>query len=104
MDYLRELRNIRITLIVLTIVIIFATGNSNNNYDAEDVIVEIPEEVNVNSTNEPDPSFINLGNGNFGIYNSYSDNLGGPSLAIYCYDEKAKKLILQTEQAIGTEE
>ena len=103
MDYVRELRNIRITLIVLTIVVIFAIGNTNQS-DVQDVNVDIPEGVTVNSDYESDSSLINLGDGNFGVYNSYSDDFGGPSLKIYHYDEKANKLILRTEQAIDTEE
>ena len=101
MDYGRELRNIRITLIVLTIVVIFATGNNN---DVQDVNVDIPEGVTVNSEYDSDPSLINLGDGNFGVYNSYSDDLGGPSIKIFHYDEKANQISLRTEKAIDTEE
>lgn len=103
MDNINELRNIRITLIVLTIVVIFAIGNTNQS-DVQDVNVDIPAGVTVNSDYESDPSLINLGEGNFGVYNSYSDDLGGPSLTIYHYDEKTNKVILRTEQAIGKEE
>ena len=103
MDYVRELRNIRITLIVLTIVVIFAIGNTNQS-DVQDVNVEIPQGVTVNSDYQSDPSLINLGDGNFGVYNSYSDDLGGPSLKIFHYDEKANQVILRTEKAIDTEE
>ena len=101
MDYGRELRNIRITLIVLTIVVIFATGNNN---DVQDVNVDIPEGVTVNSDYDSNPSLINLGDGNFGVYNSYSDDLGGPSIKIFHYDEKANQISLRTEKAIDTEE
>ena len=101
MYYGRELSYIRITLIVLTIVVIFATGNNN---DVQDVNVDIPEGVTVNSEYDSDPSLINLGDGNFGVYNSYSDDLGGPSIKIFHYDEKANQISLRTEKAIDTEE
>ena len=103
MDNIKELRNIRITLVVLTIVLIFAIGNSDQS-DVQDVNVDIPEGVTVNSDYDSNPSFINLGDGNFGVYNSYSEDLGGPSIKIFHYDEKANQVSLRTEKAIDTEE
>ena len=104
MDYSKELRKIRITLIFLTIVMFFSIGNRNDFTDSN-IAVDIPETIQVEHPFESDtPSMINLGNGNIGVYNSYSENIDGPSLVIYHYDEKTKKLILQTEQAIRVDE
>lgn len=91
----RELRNIRITLVVLTIILLFSgSGNS------EIVIPENDESQEVYN-HFKNSSMVDLGDGYFGILigdaDSWSDQ---QTLKVYYYNKESNKLEYKTETYI----
>ncbi|MBL5768716.1 hypothetical protein B5V88_17325 [Heyndrickxia sporothermodurans] len=87
LNFLSELRNIRITLVVLTIVLTLSTCSRDNTQNINNDSQEIYPKFS--STN-----MIDFGNGDFGVLTSESD-YGDDVIRIYHYDKKQMKLHLK---------
>jgi len=93
-DTARELRNIRITLVILTIILLFQGGDRTVQVD------------NLNSPQQNYPQFsysnmVDLGDGNFGVLSGYTGDDGNEMVKIYYYDKKNNKLIFKTEASLN---
>lgn len=91
LNSLSELRNIRITLIFIAIILVISNG-SNEVYENDD------------QENYPKFSYSNmvdLGNGDFGVLSGDSDSSGGSIIIIYHYDKKTNKITVKKEQSLS---
>lgn len=91
-SYLRELRNIRVTLVILTIIIAFTSGNRS-------VTVEDRSESNL-------PQFqysnmVPLDNGHFGVLSGDSQAGDSEYIKIYYYDAEQNEMILKNEMPLS---
>lgn len=87
-SYLRELRNIRVTLVILTIIIALTSGSRS-------VTVE-----NSNDSNFPQFNYKNmvpLENGHFGVLSGDSQTGNSEYMMIYYYDSEKNEVILKKE-------
>ncbi|MGV3464979.1 MAG: hypothetical protein ACO1OT_06780 [Heyndrickxia sp.] len=93
-DTARELRNIRITHVILTIIILFKGGDRTVQVD----------HFNDSQQNYPQFSYSNmvdLGEGNFGVLSGYTGDDGNEMVKVYYYDKKNNKLIFKTEASLN---
>jgi hypothetical protein len=91
-SYLRELRNIRVTLVILTIIIAFTSGNRS-------VTVEDRSE-----SNWPQFQYSNmvpLDNGHFGVLSGDSQAGDSEYFKIYYYDAEQNEMILKKEMPLS---
>jgi len=93
-DTARELRNIRITLVILTIIVLFIGGDRTVRID------------NLNDSQENFPQFsysnmVDLGDGNFGVLSGYTGGDGNETVKVYYYDKKKNKIIFKTEASLS---
>ena len=91
--YNRELRNIRITLIFLTIILLFTGGASgevyvDHEYDSFD------EEVS-NMSN-----MVELGNGYFGVLQVDSFDPSNQTIQVFSYDEKTNSIEFHVQKEL----
>ncbi|MGJ7919123.1 YmzC family protein [Neobacillus sp. LXY-4] len=91
-SYLRELRNIRITLVILTIILAFTSGNRT--------------EIVHDNTDSNWPQFqysnmVQLENGHFGVLSGDSQARGNEQLKIYYYDAEKNEVILKKETPLS---
>ena len=89
--YNRELRNIRITLIFLTIILLFSGGNGNTG------------EVNVNHDYDPVEQFpmsnmVELGNGYFGVLHGTGGDVYSQTIQVFKYDENTNSIEFQVQK------
>ena len=87
--YNRELRNIRITLIFLTIILLFSGGNNG--------------EVHVDHEYDPIEQFpisnmVELGNGYFGILHGESGDAYSQTIQVFKYDEAKNSIEFQVQK------
>lgn len=92
-DTARELRNIRITLVILTIILLFSGGERTVHVD------------NLNGTEQIFPHFsysnmVDLGDGNFGVLTGDATSSGSEMVKVYYYDKKENKIIFKTEASL----
>jgi hypothetical protein len=92
-----ELRRIRITLVVMTIILLFTGGRGANvTVDhTEDAIYEPPSYHK---------NLVPLGNGYFGLYSGDKEDDQDNRMKVYFYDEKANKLVLKQDTNLDTVE
>jgi hypothetical protein len=86
-SYLRELRNIRITLVILTIILALSSGSRS---------------VTVDHNSDQSPFFnysnmVPLENGHFGVLSGDSQNGGNEMIKVYFYDQEKNEVILKKE-------
>lgn len=92
-DTARELRNIRITLVILTIILLFSGGDRTVHVD------------NINDSEQNYPQFsysnmVDLGDGNFGVLSGFTGSDGSERVKVYFYDKQKNKLIFKTEASL----
>lgn len=91
----RELRNIRITLVILTIVVFFFSGRGSETVIEDDGSREVFNHFK--NTN-----MVDLGDGYFGILNGDSDIMSSEqNLIIYYYNKETNELEYKTKKIIG---
>ncbi|AGK52257.1 hypothetical protein B1NLA3E_02365 [Bacillus sp. 1NLA3E] len=88
-SYLRELRNIRITLIILTIIITLNSGNHTVTVDQNDGSNVLPQ---FNSS-----TMVPLENGHFGILTGDTQIGDSEVLKIFYYDQEKNDVIFKKE-------
>ena len=94
--YNRELRNIRITLIFLTIILLFSGGNNgevhvNHEYDDDyDPIEQLPIS-----------NMVELGNGYFGILHGESGDAYSQTIQVFKYDETKNSIEFQVQKELS---
>lgn len=88
--YTRELRNIRITLIILTIIVAIVSGGSDNLEAGNDVY---PQSSYSN--------MVDLGNGHFGVLSGRTESEDEETFKIYFYDIEKDELILKKETLLS---
>jgi hypothetical protein len=94
-DFSDELRRIRITLIVIALILVFAPRGSSN--------------VTVDHNNGDMPSkyhknLVPLGNGYFGLFTGDAELKDDNEMKVYFYDEKQNKMVLIREVNLDTVE
>lgn len=90
-SYLKELRNIRITLVIMTILIAFTSGSRNVTVDHQDN----PPQFNYSN-------MVSLENGHFGILSSDSQTYESELLKILYYDSETNEVILKKEVPVSS--
>ena len=78
--YNRELRNIRITLIFLTLIILIVGGAD------EHVDVQYEEDISTES------NMVDLGNGYFGVLQGFDPGSSEQIIKVFSYDEKTNSI------------
>jgi hypothetical protein len=96
LDFTNELRRIRITLVVMTIILLF-TGGSNHN-------VTVDHNANESVSSQYQKNLVPLGNGYFGLLTSESQWAEGNKMKVYFYDAKENKMVLKSEEDLETVE
>lgn len=90
--YARELKNIRITLIFLTIIVAFVPGGSGN------VTIDPMNDGGYNVYPQASYSnMIDMGNRLFGVLTGSTDLSGDETFKIYYYDREKDELIFKKE-------
>jgi len=92
-DTARELRNIRITLVILTIILLFSGGGRTVHVD------------NLNDSQQTFPEFsysnmVDLGDGSFGVLTGDATSSGSEMVKVYYYDKGKNKIIFKTEASL----
>lgn len=91
-SYLRELRNIRVTLVILTIIVAFTSGNHTDTVE------------NNNDSNWPQFQYSNmvpLENGHFGVLSGDSQAGESVFIKIFYYDAEKNEMILKKEMPLS---
>ncbi|WNB91204.1 hypothetical protein [Bacillus sp. NEB1478] len=92
-----ELRRIRITLVVMTIILLFSGGRSAN------VTVDhIDEQMTGIPTYHK--NLVPLGNGYFGLYSGDRQSEQDNKMKVYYYNDKENKMVLKQDVNLGTVE
>lgn len=88
-SYLRELRNIRITLVILTIIVALGSGSNTVTVDHNSDQTQFPQ---FNYSN-----MVPLENGHFGVFSGDSQNGGSEMIKVYFYDQEKNEVVLKKE-------
>jgi hypothetical protein len=97
-SYLSELRRIRITLVILTIIIAFTSGNR-----ADDHVVTVDHNNNpavYNTPQNPNSTMVPLENGHFGILSGNANNGAEEKIKIIYYDQATNQISFKKEIAV----
>jgi hypothetical protein len=92
-----ELRRIRITLVVMTIILLFSGGGSAN------VTVDHSDEQFFEAPTYH-KNLVPLGNGYFGLYSGDRQSEDDNKMKIYYYNDKENKLVLKKDVNLDTVE
>lgn len=96
--YTRELRNIRITLIILTIIIAIVSGGSENvtldNLEAGGAGIDVYPQSSYSN-------MVDLGNGHFGVLSGRTESGDEETFKIYFYDIEKDELVLKKETLLS---
>ncbi|MGE6259690.1 hypothetical protein ACQKCU_17665 [Heyndrickxia sporothermodurans] len=95
MNFLSELRNIRIALVIITVILALSLCGRNES-----------NQINYNNEQENYPQFsysnmVDLGNGDFGVLTGNSDSGGNTTIVIYHYDKKTNEITVKKEQSLS---
>ncbi len=94
--YNRELRNIRITLIFLTIILLFKGGATGEVYvNHEDDYDSFDEGISSVS------NMVDLGNGYFGVLQGESGNSSTQTIQVFSYDEKTNSIQFHVQKDLS---
>ena len=92
-----ELRRIRITLVVMTLILLFSGGRSAN------VTVD---QIDDQGTGAPTyhKNLVPLGNGYFGLYSGDRQSEQDNKMKVYYYNDKENKMVLKQDVNLDTVE
>ncbi|MGE8204274.1 hypothetical protein ACQKP0_06885 [Heyndrickxia sp. NPDC080065] len=95
LNSLSELRNIRIALVIITVILALSLCGRNES-----------DHVYYNDDQDYYPKFsysnmVDLGNGDFGVLNGDSYSSGNATIVIYHYDKKTNEITVKKEQALN---
>ncbi|MGE7604339.1 hypothetical protein ACQKL5_17965 [Peribacillus sp. NPDC097675] len=96
--YARELRNIRITLIVFIIITIVVSGDSNN------LTLDYPDDDGSGMNVYPQfkySNMVDLGNGHFGVLSGRTELSEEETFKIYYYDIEKDELVLKKDTVLS---
>ncbi|MFJ7745385.1 hypothetical protein [Peribacillus sp. NPDC097295] len=96
--YARELRNIRITLIVFIIITIMVFGGSNN------LTLDYPDDDGAGMNVYPQfkySNMVDLGNGHFGVLSGRTELSEEETFKIYYYDIEKDELVLKKDTVLS---
>lgn len=91
--YTRELKNIRITLIILTIIIAIVSGGSEN-LEAGGAGIDVYPQSSYSN-------MVDLGNGHFGVLSGRTESGDEETFKIYFYDIEKDELVLKKETLLS---
>jgi hypothetical protein len=96
-SYLSELRRIRITLVILTIIIAFTSGNR-----ADDHVVTVDHNGDsaMNTPQYSNSIMVPLENGHFGILSGNANNGEVEKIKILFYDQATNQISFKKEIAV----
>ena len=96
--YARELRNIRITLIILTVIVAIVSGGSSN------VTLDYPDDDGSGMDVYPQfkySNMVDLGNGHFGVLSGRSELSEEETFKIYYYDIDKDELVFKKDMVLS---